>query len=152
MPFFMSGEDILCQANSGTGKTTVIVLSTLQLIDPVDGQVSAIMLCSTPEMAHQIKSEYTRIGKYLPKTRIEVFDGKTSMAADEKILRDKALCPHIAVGVPGRFKNLIAVGQLKVENINHFVLDECDKIMDDDGRNILDGKRGCMISLGNWCD
>ncbi|KAF9308307.1 Suppressor of the cold-sensitive snRNP biogenesis mutant brr1-1 [Podila horticola] len=136
MPFFMSGEDILCQANSGTGKTTVIVLSTLQLIDPVDGQVSAIVLCSTPEMAHQIKSEYTRIGKYLPKTRIEVFDGKTSMAADEKILRDKALCPHIAVGVPGRFKNLIAVGQLKVENINHFVLDECDKIMDDDGMRL----------------
>ncbi|KAG0082634.1 Suppressor of the cold-sensitive snRNP biogenesis mutant brr1-1 [Podila epicladia] len=130
------GTDTLCRANSGTGKTTAFVLSTLQQLHPVDGEVSAIVLCDTSMLVHQIKGEYTRLGKYLPDIRIGVFDSKTSLAADEKVLKDVALCPHIAVGIPARFKNLIALGLLQAENIKHVVLDECDKIMEDDGMRL----------------
>jgi ATP-dependent RNA helicase UAP56/SUB2 len=46
--------DVICQAKSGMGKTAVFVLSTLQQIDPVAGQVAALVLCHTRELAYQV--------------------------------------------------------------------------------------------------
>jgi len=45
--------DVICQAKSGMGKTAVFVLSTLQQIEPVAGQVAALILCHTRELAYQ---------------------------------------------------------------------------------------------------
>jgi ATP-dependent RNA helicase UAP56/SUB2 len=46
--------DVICQAKSGMGKTAVFVLTVLQQIEAVDGQVSAIVLCHTRELAFQV--------------------------------------------------------------------------------------------------
>ncbi len=46
--------DVLCQAKSGMGKTAVFVLSVLQQLDPKQGEVSAIVLCHTRELAYQV--------------------------------------------------------------------------------------------------
>ncbi|PHT93244.1 hypothetical protein T459_01126 [Capsicum annuum] len=46
------GMNVICQANSGMGKTAVFVLSTLQQIEPVAGQVAAMVLCHTRELAY----------------------------------------------------------------------------------------------------
>jgi superfamily II DNA or RNA helicase len=46
--------DVICQAKSGMGKTAVFVLSTLQQIEPVAGQVAALVLCHTRELAYQV--------------------------------------------------------------------------------------------------
>lgn len=46
--------DVICQAKSGMGKTAVFVLSTLQQIEPVAGQVAALILCHTRELAYQV--------------------------------------------------------------------------------------------------
>jgi superfamily II DNA/RNA helicase len=46
--------DVICQAKSGMGKTAVFVLSTLQQIEPVPGQVAALILCHTRELAYQV--------------------------------------------------------------------------------------------------
>ncbi|KAI8000531.1 Cleavage stimulating factor 64, partial [Camellia lanceoleosa] len=45
--------DVICQAKSGMGKTAVFVLSTLQQIEPVVGQVAALVMCHTSELAYQ---------------------------------------------------------------------------------------------------
>ncbi|KAJ2173786.1 Suppressor of the cold-sensitive snRNP biogenesis mutant brr1-1, partial [Coemansia sp. RSA 518] len=60
IPAAINGNDVLCQAKSGLGKTAVFVLATLNKITPVPGTVSAIVLCHTRELAYQIKNEYTR--------------------------------------------------------------------------------------------
>lgn len=57
IPQAILGMDVLCQAKSGMGKTAVFVLSTLQQIDPVAGQVSALVLCHTRELAYQVFME-----------------------------------------------------------------------------------------------
>ena len=122
--------DVLCQAKSGHGKTAVFVLATLQQLEPVDGEVSVIVLCHTRELAYQIKNEYARFSKYMPTVRTSVFHGGTSVAKDSEILRDKAKCPHIIVATPGR---LNALGRDKIlvpKNVKHFVLDECDKMLE----------------------
>ena len=54
IPQAILGMDVICQAKSGMGKTAVFVLSTLQQIDPVAGQVAALVLCHTRELAYQV--------------------------------------------------------------------------------------------------
>jgi len=48
------------------GKTAVFVLSVLQQLDPVDGEVGAIVICHTRELAYQICHEFERFSVYLP--------------------------------------------------------------------------------------
>ena len=77
IPQAVLGMDIICQAKSGMGKTAVFVLATLHQLEPVDGEVSVLVLCHTRELAFQIKNEYTRFSKYLPNVKCEVFYGGT---------------------------------------------------------------------------
>lgn len=55
IPQAILGMDVICQAKSGMGKTAVFVLSTLQQIEPVAGQVAALVLCHTRELAYQVR-------------------------------------------------------------------------------------------------
>ncbi|KAI8067457.1 ATP-dependent RNA helicase uap56 [Gongronella butleri] len=130
IPQSILGMDVLCQAKSGMGKTAVFVLATLQQVEPVDGEVAVIVLCHTRELAFQIKNEYARFSKYLPEIRTEVFYGGVSINKDIEILKDKSKCPHILVGTPGRVLALIRDKHLKLANVKHFVLDECDKMLE----------------------
>lgn len=122
--------DVICQAKSGMGKTAVFVLATLQQIEPVDGEVSVVVLCHTRELAYQIRNEYNRFSKYIPDIRTEVFYGGVPTSKDIEILRDKKKCPHILVGTPGRVWGLVRDKYLKLNNVKHFVLDECDKMLE----------------------
>lgn len=67
--------DVLCQAKSGHGKTAVFVLATLQQLEPVNGEVSVLVLCHTRELAFQIKNEYTHLAKYMPDVCVGTFYG-----------------------------------------------------------------------------
>merc|ERR1719211_633503 len=73
IPQAVLGMDILCQAKSGMGKTAVFVLATLQQLEPVDGQVSVLVMCHTRELAFQISKEYERFSKYYTTTKVGVF-------------------------------------------------------------------------------
>jgi len=120
----------LFQAKSCMGKTAVFVLATLHQIDPVDREVSVLVICHTRELAFQIKNEYTRFSKYLPDVRTEVFYGGIPMVKNEDILRDKEKCPHVVVGTPGRVLALVNKKVLKLGSLKHFILDECDKMLE----------------------
>ncbi|PVV03198.1 hypothetical protein BB560_002339 [Smittium megazygosporum] len=130
IPQAILGMDVLCQAKSGLGKTAVFVLATLQQLEPVEGDVSVIVVCHTRELAFQIKNEYIRFSKYMPNVRTEVFYGGTQYKKDQEILKDKERCPHIVVGTPGRILALVKDKHLRTGAIKHFVLDECDKLLD----------------------
>ncbi|KAJ2884389.1 Suppressor of the cold-sensitive snRNP biogenesis mutant brr1-1, partial [Coemansia aciculifera] len=130
IPAAINGNDVLCQAKSGLGKTAVFVLATLNKIIPVPGTVSAIVLCHTRELAYQIKNEYTRFSKYLPNVKTEVFYGGVPMKHDQEILSDKEKCPNIIVGTPGRILALVRDKVLRLSSVNSFVVDECDKVLE----------------------
>ncbi|GEM09957.1 ATP-dependent RNA helicase sub2 [Rhodotorula toruloides] len=130
IPQAILGMDVLCQAKSGMGKTAVFVTATLQQIEPVDGEVSVIVLCHTRELAFQIKNEYARFSKYMPDVRTGVFYGGTSVKVDQDLLKNKEKCPHIVVGTPGRLNALVRDKSLKAGSVRHFVLDECDKMLE----------------------
>jgi len=128
IPQAVLGMDILGQAKSGMGKTAVFVLATLQQIEPVDGQVAVLVMCHTRELAFQISKEYERFSKFITGVKVGVFFGGLPIAKDEAVL--KTNCPHIVVGTPGRILALVKSKKLPLKNLKHFILDECDKMLE----------------------
>lgn len=130
IPQLILGTDVLCQAKSGLGKTAVFVLSTLQQLDPVPGEISTVVVCHTRELAYQIKNEYLRFSKYMPDVRTEVFYGGLPIKKDIQVLKDKDTCPHIVVATPGRLHALVKDNAIRLNNVKLFVIDECDKVLE----------------------
>lgn len=92
--------------------------------------MSVLVMCHTRELAFQIKKEYDRFTKHMNKEKVsvEVMYGGEPMSKHEKILKTKA--PTIIVGTPGRILALVRGKKLDTSNLKHFVLDECDKMLD----------------------
>ncbi|KAE8730738.1 DEAD-box ATP-dependent RNA helicase 15 [Hibiscus syriacus] len=128
IPQAILGMDVICQAKSGMGKTAVFVLSSLQQIEPSPGQVIALVLCHTRELAYQICHEYERFSTYLPDIKVAVFYGGVNIKVHKDLLKNE--CPHIVVGTPGRILALTRDKDLSLKNVRHFILDECDKMLE----------------------
>jgi ATP-dependent RNA helicase UAP56/SUB2 len=145
IPQAVLGGDIICQAKSGMGKTAVFVLATLHQLNPTavavpasdeakdgDGEakpsVQVLVLCHTRELAFQIAHEYERFSKYLPSIKTAVFYGGVSVKNNRDILSQEH--PHIVVGTPGRILALAREKSLLLSGIQHFVLDECDRVLE----------------------
>ncbi|XP_047965747.1 DEAD-box ATP-dependent RNA helicase 15-like [Salvia hispanica] len=86
IPQAILGMDVICQAKSGMGKTAVFVLSTLQQIEPIAGQVAALVLCHTRELAYQICHEFERFSTYLPDIKVAVFYGGVNIKIHKDLL------------------------------------------------------------------
>eukprot|EP00933_Yihiella_yeosuensis_P062857 TRINITY_DN65866_c0_g1_i1.p1 TRINITY_DN65866_c0_g1~~TRINITY_DN65866_c0_g1_i1.p1 ORF type:complete len:462 (-),score=113.62 TRINITY_DN65866_c0_g1_i1:28-1338(-) len=129
IPQAVLGTDILCQAKSGMGKTAVFVIASLQLLDISKPGVKALVLCHTRELAFQIKHEYDRLGKHFEGLKIAaVFGGRPTEKDKEMLKGDNS--PHVLVGTPGRVLQLLREKALTLEDLTHFVLDECDRCID----------------------
>ena len=143
IPQAILGMDVLCQAKSGMGKTAVFVLATLQQLEsaPATTEPAVLVLCHTRELAYQIKNEYARFSKYMPEVKTAVFYGGTSIKQNTETLKNEN--PQIIVGTPGRIQALIRDKSLVLKNIKHFVLDECDKMLESLGM--------CSILVASSC-
>jgi len=128
LPQGIMGTDVLCQAKSGMGKTAVFVLTILQQLEPVDGEVACIVLCHTRELAFQICHEFDRFKKYLPSVKSAVFYGGIPVQANRDTLKNEP--PHIVIGTPGRLLQLAEEKALRLNKVKHFVIDECDKVLE----------------------
>ncbi|CAF4941035.1 unnamed protein product [Pieris macdunnoughi] len=128
IPQAVLGMDILCQAKSGMGKTAVFVLATLQQLEPSENHVYVLVMCHTRELAFQISKEYERFSKYMAGVKVSVFFGGMPIQKDKEVL--KTACPHIVVGTPGRILALVNSKKLNLKHLKHFILDECDKMLE----------------------
>jgi len=128
IPQAILGMDVLCQAKSGMGKTAVFVLTTLQQLEPVDGEVGVLTMCHTRELAYQINEEFTRFTKYLPDVKTKVIYGGEPIKKHRDELKESV--PHIVVATPGRLLALAKEKTLDLSKVKHFVLDECDQMLE----------------------
>ena len=111
------------------GKTAVFVLTILQNLDADPKPASAIIVCHTRELAYQLKNEIVRFTKFLKNLRTEVIYGGEPIEGHIKLLKGPN-APHIIVGTPGRLLQLANQKAIPMENLKMFVLDECDKLLD----------------------
>ncbi|CAN9515554.1 unnamed protein product [Ophioblennius macclurei] len=127
IPLGRCGLDLIVQAKSGTGKTCVfctIALDSLVLENPA---TQVLVLAPTREIAVQIHSVVMAIGCAMEGLACSVFIGGRPVSQDKAHLKK---C-HIAVGSPGRIKQLIEIGMLSTSSIRLFVLDEADKLLEE---------------------
>lgn len=136
IPAALSGQDILGQARTGTGKTAAFALPVLQQINPVE-RLQAICLAPTRELAVQVAGEVKRLAEFSQLHVVCIYGG-AKLAAQAHQLGRK---PHFVVGTPGRVLDFMKRGMLNIENVRFAVLDEVDRMLDigfrDDIRHIL---------------
>ena len=82
----------------------------------------------------QICNEFERFSKYLSELKVAVFYGGVHIKKHKDLLKND--CPHIVVGTPGRILALAREKDLSLKNVRHFILDECDKMLESLG-NLL---------------
>jgi superfamily II DNA/RNA helicase len=136
IPLVIEGKDVIGIANTGTGKTAAFAIP---LIDELLKNRSAkvLILAPTRELAQQIKVEFNQItkGAFI---RSAVLIGGSSFVPQ---LRDLKARPQLVIGTPGRVKDHLEKGTLKLQDFNKIVLDEVDRMLDmgfiDDMRTIL---------------
>jgi ATP-dependent RNA helicase RhlE len=128
VPKAIAGRDILAGAQTGTGKTAAFVLPILQHISetPVTGEVRALILTPTRELAAQIGERIAAYGRHLSVRHTVVYGG-VGQRPQEDAMRRK---PDILVATPGRLLDLMGQGFVKLRGVTHFVLDEADRMLD----------------------
>ena len=119
-------NDIIAQAQSGTGKTGCFTIATLELIDTTENYTQAIILSPTRELSCQIKSVVDKIGNNIKNLRTQLLVGGTSTDNDIKMLRQNE--PQILVGCPGRIHDMIRRKHIN-NKIKLVVLDEADEML-----------------------
>jgi len=124
----LRGNDVIAQAQSGTGKTGAFGVATLQRIDStVQKDVQALILAPTRELAKQIMEVVTGLGSQMPGLKVQLLIGGTSTDEDAKML--KTDMPQIVVGCPGRVYDMIRRKYINAKQIKMLVLDEADEML-----------------------
>jgi ATP-dependent RNA helicase UAP56/SUB2 len=129
------GIDVLCQAKAGMGKTAVFVLTTLNRMEQIEekDKISCLVLANTRELAYQISKEFERFSQNLNYKTLTIIGGENISEQIEKIKNDK---PNIIVATPGRVLSLIKKNLLETSSIKVFIIDECDKMLQQLGNKI----------------
>jgi ATP-dependent RNA helicase DeaD len=134
----LEGRNVVGQAKTGSGKTAAFGLPLLQMLDPHERSVQALVLAPTRELAQQITADLQRYGKYTNARVLAVYGGQ-SMNVQLDALRRGV---QVVVGTPGRIIDHLQRGTLNLSRVRFVVLDEADRMLDmgfiDDVNTILD--------------
>ena len=120
-------NDVVAQAQSGTGKTGAFSVSTLNIIDITQNKTQALLLAPTRELALQTSEVITSLGEYMNGLKVQLLVGGTSV--DEDIRNLKNNTPHIIVGCPGRTHDMMKKNHVNNSNIKLIILDEADEML-----------------------
>ena len=121
----IKGNDVIAQAQSGTGKTAAFAIGTLQLVDPEKDEIQCLILSPTRELAQQTSIVYQFLGEYL-KIKVSLLIGGTKVGADIDKLKEG---PQVLVGSPGRVLDLIKRKKISLGYLKALVLDEADEML-----------------------
>jgi ATP-dependent RNA helicase RhlE len=131
IPHVLAARDVLACAQTGTGKTAAFVLPMIQrlLSSPLRTEgapIRALILTPTRELASQIGESIAAYGRHV-RLRHTVVYGGVSQHRQEMALRQ---APDILVATPGRLLDLMHQRFVRLDAIEHFVLDEADRMLD----------------------
>ena len=137
IPVLLSGQDVMGQAHTGTGKTAAFSLPIIQNTVPRKG-IQALILAPTRELAVQISGEIQKFARYSNIRNVTIYGGQSINVQFNEL--EKGV--EIVVATPGRLIDHIKRGSIRLENVKYVVLDEADTMLDmgfiEDIRFILD--------------
>ena len=131
IPLILQGRDLLAGAQTGTGKTAGFALPLLQLLHAQSlpkkpRPIRALILTPTRELAMQVYESFRTYGKHIPLFSEVVFGG---VSINTQIARLKQ-GPDILVATPGRLLDLMYQKKINLSQVQFFVLDEADRMLD----------------------
>ncbi|MEZ6131380.1 MAG: DEAD/DEAH box helicase [Planctomycetaceae bacterium] len=131
IPAALDGEDILGCAQTGTGKTAAFALPILNRLGERTRKAKpnrplALVLAPTRELAIQIGESFATYGRHLPLRHVLVYGG----VKQGNQVRALARGAHVLVATPGRLLDLMNQGYIDLEDLEVFVLDEADRMLD----------------------
>ena len=129
IPKILVGTDILGVAPTGTGKTLAYLLPILMQLDKERREAQAVVLAPTYELAMQITTEARDLSQKADLgIRVQGLIGGANIARQIDKLKEK---PQLVVGSAGRILELARKGKLKLTGVRFLVLDEFDRLLDD---------------------
>ncbi|GAB9465756.1 Dead/deah box RNA helicase [Globisporangium polare] len=146
LPLFLGNKDVCVDACTGSGKTLAFVLPIVQILRTkmADGTLKAprdditklvsLVISPTRELARQIfECACTFFAKALPKVKVLLFVGGTSVDEDLKLIRSGAGKCSVVIGTPGRTEDLLnrCIGStVETRDFEILILDEADTLLD----------------------
>ncbi len=121
-----SNQDLMALAQTGTGKTAAFGLPTIQKINAKDKHTQALVLAPTRELCLQISRDLENFSKYIKGVKVVPVYGGASIDTQIKALKKGA---QIVVATPGRAKDLMQRGNLKLRDVDTLILDEADEML-----------------------
>jgi superfamily II DNA/RNA helicase len=130
LPILMAGKDAYLNAETGTGKTLAYLLPLFTRIDPAQAATQMVIVAPTHELAIQIHRQSCDLAQNAGRAiRSALLIGGTPTDRQIEKLKGK---PHVVVGSPGRIVELIERGKLKMKHIRSIVVDEADRLLNDE--------------------
>jgi len=130
IPPVLQGRDVLGCAQTGTGKTAAFALPILQRLmkqgHRKERPIRALVLTPTRELALQIYENFISYGKKLPLRSCVIFGGVGQQPQVDALRKGV----DILVATPGRLNDLIGQGHISLSQLEIFVLDEADRMLD----------------------
>jgi len=130
IPIILQGHDLLGCAQTGTGKTAAFAVPMLQLLSskpaPQNRSIRALILTPTRELAIQIDESFKAYGRHTRLRSMVVFGGVSQHGQTESLRRGT----DILIATPGRLLDLINQKYINLKQIEIFVLDEADRMLD----------------------
>jgi len=127
IPHVLTGRDLMCSAQTGTGKTAAFALPILQRLAAEErADLRALVLVPTRELAIQVGRSFREYGRYLELVSATAFGG-VPIEPQEMMLRHGV---DILVATPGRLKDHIWRGNIDFRHTKALVLDEADRMLD----------------------
>lgn len=125
IPVMLSGQDVLGQAQTGTGKTAAFSLPILHNITPNLGSVQALVLAPTRELGIQVAEAMEVYGRYRNISVLAVYGGQPYGPQIRSLKRGV----DVVVGTPGRLLDLLKRNKLDLSQVQTVVLDEADEML-----------------------
>jgi superfamily II DNA/RNA helicase len=119
------GRDVIAQSQSGTGKTAVFSISSLQLLDERSNDPQVLILSPTRELAEQTQRVVSSLGDFM-NVKCHACIGGKSLGEDRKVLQQGV---QVLSGTPGRVYDLIKRGDLTTRALKAFIIDEADEML-----------------------
>lgn len=137
IPLALEGEDLIGQAQTGTGKTAAFGIPIIQKINEKDRHIQALVMSPTRELCIQVADEISKIGRTKRVRVLPVYGGQPI----ERQIRSLKRGIQVVIGTPGRLLDHIRRSTIDLEYVNFLVLDEADEMLDmgfvDDMENII---------------
>jgi ATP-dependent RNA helicase DeaD len=125
IPILLNGQDIIAQAQTGTGKTLAFVLPILEAIDLNKSAVQALIVTPTRELAIQIAAEVKKLAPAVGANVLAAYGGQDVERQIHKLKGDI----HIVIGTPGRLLDHLRRETVNFGKLDQLVLDEADQML-----------------------